>query len=155
MLVTPTGYVYEMYAPHQGAKSLRVRIETPDISFTKTKILQTTWQSALQVGEKIEGVIPTVAGSASLKDNTLFISLTNSHTSQATEVALDLLGGAEIGEAKGQVLSGEIHSHNTFTAPTQIAPHPFNVDCKATQVNLVLPAASVTTFKVHLLGMNH
>jgi alpha-N-arabinofuranosidase len=155
MLVTPTGYVYEMYAPHQGAKSLRVRIETPDISFKKTNILQTTWQSALQMGEKMEGVVPTVAGSASLKDNILFVTLTNSHTNQSAEVTLDLLGGAQIGEAEGQVLSGEFHSHNTFAAPTQIIPHPFKVHCKATQLNLVLPAAAVATVKVSLLGRNH
>jgi alpha-N-arabinofuranosidase len=155
MLVTPTGYVYEMYAPHQGAKSLRVRVETPEISFKKTNILQSSWQSALQVGEKMEGMLPTVAGSASLKDDTLFITLTNSHTSQTAEVALDLLGGAEIGEAIGQVLSGEIHAHNTFAAPTQLAPQPFKVDFKGTQVNLVLPAAAVATVKVKLLGMNH
>jgi alpha-N-arabinofuranosidase len=155
MLVTPTGYVYEMYAPHQSAKSLRVRIETPEIRFKKTNILQTTWQSALQVGEKMEGVIPTVAGSASLKEDTIFVTLTNSHASEAAEVTLDLLGGAEFGEAEGQVLSGEIHSHNTFAAPTQITPQPFNVNCTATQLILDLPAAAVATVKVHLLGRNH
>jgi alpha-N-arabinofuranosidase len=155
MLITPTGYVYEMYAPHQSAKSLRVRIETPEISFKKTNILQTTWQSAMQVGEKMEGVIPTVAGSASFKDNTIFVTLTNSHTSEDAEVALDLLGGPEFGEAEGQVLCGEIHSHNTFAAPTQITPHPFKVDFNATQFILVLPAAAVATVKVHLLGRNH
>ena len=58
MLVTPTGYVYEMYAPHQGAKALRLRIETPEINFKKSNILQTTWQSALQKGETMEGVDP-------------------------------------------------------------------------------------------------
>ena len=155
MLVTPTGYVYEMYAAHQGAKSLRVRIETPEIRFKKTNILQTTWQSALQAGEKMESVIPTVAGSASLRDNTMFVTLTNSHTSDDAEVALDLLGGAEIGEAEGQVLCGEIHSHNTFAAPTQITPQTFNVQFNATQLTLVLPAAAVATVKIHLLGRNH
>jgi len=155
MLVTPTGYVYEMYAPHQGAKSLRVRVETPEISFKKTSILQTSWQSALQKGEKLEGSIPTVSGSASLKGNALFVTLTNSHTNQAAEVTLDLLGGAEISEAEGQVLCGEIHSHNTFTAPTQITPQPFNVHFKATQLNLTLPAAAVATVKVSLLGKTH
>jgi alpha-N-arabinofuranosidase len=155
MLVTPTGYVYEMYAPHQGAKSLRVRIETPDISFKKTNIIQTTWQSALQPGEKMEGLIPTVTGSASLKGNTLFITLTNSHANQAAEVSVDLLGGAKIGDAGGQVLSGEIHAHNTFIAPAHITPQPLSVSCQATQLDLVLPSASVATVKVSLLGKNN
>ena len=65
MLVTPTGYVYEMYAPHQGATAVRTRIETPDINFKKDNILQASWQSALQKDETMEGSIPLVSGSAS------------------------------------------------------------------------------------------
>lgn len=85
----------------------------------------------------------------------MFVTLSNSHTSDDAEVALDLLGGAEIGEAEGQVLCGEIHSHNTFAAPTQITPQTFNVQFNATQLTLVLPAAAVATVKIHLLGRNH
>jgi alpha-N-arabinofuranosidase len=154
MLVTPTGYVYEMYAPHQGAKSLRVRVETPEIRFKKTSILQTSWQSALQAGEKMDGVIPTVAGSASLKEDTIFVTLTNSHASESAEVTLDLLGGAEIGEADGQILCGEIHAHNTFANPAQITPQPFDVNGRATQLILDLPAPAIAAVKVHLRGRN-
>ena len=84
MLVTPTGYVYEMYAPHQGATALRTRIETPDINFKKSNILQTSWQSALQKDETMEGSIPLVAGSASLKGKELFLTITNSHAREAS-----------------------------------------------------------------------
>ncbi len=154
MLVTPTGYVYEMYAPHQGAQSLRVRIETPEIHFKKTNVLQTSWQSAMLAGEKPEGVIPTVSGSASLKDNTMFITLTNSNAGQAADVSVNLIGGAKMEAAEGRILCGEIHAHNTFEAPAQVVPHPFKVDCKATQLNLTLPAAAVATIKVQLLGKN-
>lgn len=154
MLVTPTGYVYEMYAPHQGGKALRVRLETPDITFPKRQLLQPIWQEAMQKWEGMEGRLPTVACSASVKDVTLFITLTNSHASQEAEVVLDLLGGAKIGEAQGQVLCGEIHAHNTFASPTLVTPQPFTVECKATQINLVLPAAAVATVKVHLPGSN-
>ncbi len=51
MLVTPTGYVYEMYAPHQGAKALRVRLETPEITFQKRHLLQTDLAEAMQKWE--------------------------------------------------------------------------------------------------------
>ena len=155
MLVTPTGYVYEMYAPHQGGKALRVRLETPDITFAKHQLLQPIWQEAIQKWEGMEGHLPLVACSASVKDDTLFITLTNSHANQGAEVVMDLLGGAEIGETEGQVLCGEIHAHNTFAAPTLVTPQPFTVDRRATQINLVLPAAAVATVKVHLLGRNH
>ncbi len=150
MLVTPTGYVYEMYATHQGAQSLRMRLETSEITFQKRHLLKPIWQEALQKWEGTEGHLPVVAGSASLKGEALFVTLTNSHASEAAEVAVDLLGGAKICEAEGRVLSGEIHAHNTFAAPTQITPQPFKVDGKGTQIHLVLPAASVASVKVPL-----
>jgi alpha-N-arabinofuranosidase len=155
MLITPTGYVYEMYAPHQGAKSLRMRLETPEITFPKRHLLKPIWQEAMQKWEGQEGHLPVVAGSASIQGETLFLTLTNSHAIQAAEVAVDLLGGAQIGKAEGQVLSGEIHAHNTFSAPEQVTPKPFSVDGQGTQINLVLPAASVATVKAHLGNVNH
>ncbi len=155
MLVTPTGYVYEMYAPHQGAQSLHMRLETSEITFQKRYLLKPIWQEAMQKWEGLEGRLPVVAGSASLKGETLFVTLTNSHASEAAEVSLDLLGGADIGAAEGQILSGKIHVHNTFSDPEQVTPKPFKVDCTATQINLVLPAAAVATIKVKLMGKNH
>lgn len=151
MLITPTGYVYEMYAPHQGAKSLRTRIETEEISFKKRHLLNPSWQEAMQKWEGQEGRLPIVSGSASVKDNSLFVTLTNSHASQPVEVAVDLLGGTVFGNAEGQVLSGEIHAHNTFAEPTRVTPQPLSVDCKANQLNLALPAASIATVKVQIV----
>jgi alpha-N-arabinofuranosidase len=150
MLVTPTGYVYEMYAPHQGATALRTRIETPDIHFKKNNILPTSWQSAPQKGETIEGSVPLVAGSASLKGKELFLTVTNSHAHETAEVTVTLLGGARIKQAQGQVLNGEIHAHNTFAAPRQITPQAFDLVCQPEQLNLALPPASVAAIQVHL-----
>jgi len=150
MLITPTGYVYEMYAPHQGAQSLRVRIDTPEIKFQKRHLHKPIWQEAMQKWESMEGYLPVVAGSASIKNKTLFITLTNSHASQAAEVALDLLGGANICETEGRVLSGEIHAHNNFVSPTLLTPQPFKVHGTGPKIHLVLPEASIATVKAQL-----
>jgi alpha-N-arabinofuranosidase len=144
MLVTPTGYVYEMYAPHQGATALRTRIETPEISFKK--------ESVLQKGEMPEGHLPTVAGSASLKDQTLFLTLTNSHASETAEVIVDILGGARIGQANGQILTSEIHAHNTFNAPRQVTPQAFDIACQPSQLSVSLPPASIAAIQIRLNG---
>jgi alpha-L-arabinofuranosidase len=141
-----------MYAPHQGAAALRTRIETPEIRFQKRNVLQATWQSALQKGEQMEGHIPTVTGSASLKDQTVFLTLANSHAAESAAVTVDVLGGMQMDRAEGQVLSGEIHAHNTFDAPNRVTPQQFAVDCEPTQVHLTLPPASVAAIKVHLLS---
>jgi alpha-N-arabinofuranosidase len=150
MLVTPTGYVYEMYAPHQGAAALRTRIETPDINFKKSNILQTSWQSALQKDETMEGCIPLVAGSASLKGKDLFLTITNSHAREASGVTIDILGGAKVNGAHGQILAGEIHAHNTFSSPTLVTPQVLDVNCEASQLNLTLFPASVAAIWIQL-----
>jgi alpha-N-arabinofuranosidase len=150
MLVTPTGYVYEMYAPHQGAMALRTRIETPDINFRKSNILQTSWQSALQKDETMEGSIPLIAGSASLKGKELFLTMTNSHAQEAGEVTTDILGGAKINMARGQILAGEIHAHNTFSSPSVATPQVLDVSCESFRLSLTLPPASVAAIQIQL-----
>jgi alpha-N-arabinofuranosidase len=150
MLVTPTGYVYEMYALHQGATALRARIETPDIHFTKSNIVQTSWQSALQKGETMEGSIPLISGSASIKGKELFLTLTNSHAHEAVDATIELLGGARIDQGIGQVLTGEIHVHNTFDDPGQVIPQELDLSWQLDQLNLTLPPTSVAAIRVLL-----
>jgi alpha-N-arabinofuranosidase len=150
MLVTPTGYVYELYAPHQGATALRARIETPDIHFTKSNIIQTSWQSALQKDETMEGSIPLVSGSVSIKGKELFLTVTNSHACEAVEATVDLLGGARIEQGIGQVLTGEIHVHNTFDDPRQVIPQAIDLTCRLDQLKLTLPPTSIAAIRVLL-----
>jgi alpha-L-arabinofuranosidase len=71
MLLTPTYHVYNMYKHHQGADSLRLLIHGPEIDFTSN-------------GEQYS--LPAVAGSASLKDRTVFLSLTNSHAKDKAQL---------------------------------------------------------------------
>jgi alpha-N-arabinofuranosidase len=142
MLVTPTGYVYEMYAHHQGTSALRILLETPEISFTKENILQK--------GEPEEGRIPLVAGSASLKGQALFLTLTNSHAHESAELTVNILGGARVDQANGQVLAGEIHAHNTFSSPTLVTPQVLDVSCEPSRLNLTLPPVSVAAIQIQL-----
>ena len=136
MLVTPTGYVYEMYAPHQGGEALRMLIETEIISFKN--------------GSK-EGALPAVAGSASLKGKTLFLTLTNSHASQTQEVTVDLLGGAKAAGGKARALAGEIHAHNTFEQPEALAPAAYTVKAEGASIHLTLPPAAVVAVEIGVI----
>jgi alpha-L-arabinofuranosidase len=135
MLVTPTGYVYQMYAPHQGGEAVRTLVETKAISFKK--------------GDKVE-TVPTVAGSASVKGKTLFLTLTNSHASQAEEVAVNLIGGASVQSASAAALSGEIHAHNTFEMPERLVPQPLALNASGAAFRVVLPPASVNALEIML-----
>jgi alpha-N-arabinofuranosidase len=91
----------------------------------------------------MEGSIPLVSGSASLKDKELFHTITNSHARDAVTVKVEILGGVKVNEARGQILTGEIHAHNTFSSPTLVTPQVFDVSCGSSQLNLTLHPASV------------
>ena len=135
MLITPTGHVYAMYAPHQGAKSLRLMLETPETSFNYR-------------GK--DSSLPLVAGSASIKDRRLFLTLTNSHATHEVETQVELLAGARAEGCAARVLAGEIHAHNTFEQPETIQPVPLAAALDNGQIRLVLPPASVAAVEVDL-----
>jgi alpha-L-arabinofuranosidase len=135
LLVTPTGYVYQMYAPHQGGTAVRTRLETEETSFER--------------GGKSES-LPCVAGSASVKGGTLFLTLTNAHASQAAAVKVSLLGGARAQQAQASRLSGEVHAHNTFEQPEALTPQPVEVQALGGAFTLELPPASVTAVELGL-----
>jgi len=135
MLVTPTGYVYQMYAPHQGGQSLHTRLETDSVSFER--------------GGKTES-LPAVAGSASLKGHSLFLTLTNAHATQPAELSLQLLGNASIQSASAALLAGEIHAHNTFEQPNTVMPAAYPVDIQGSLSKLHLPPACVLSVEMQL-----
>lgn len=135
ILVTPTGYVYGMYAQHQNGKSVRMLVETPEVIYTAA-------------GKP--GSLPVGAGSASLKEKTLFLTLTNSHASDPAEVKISLLGGASASSTSAQSLAGEIHAHNTFDAPDTIKPAALAVEARGADVHITLPPASVTTVEIKM-----
>jgi alpha-N-arabinofuranosidase len=128
MLVTPTGYVYELYSPHQGGAALRTVIESDAVSYTTD-------------GKTLD--VNTISGSASLKEQLLFLTLTNAHATDAVEVTVELLGGASAQSGAARILSGEIHAHNTFDAPEALTPQSFDLDASGTTFTVTLPPASV------------
>jgi alpha-N-arabinofuranosidase len=136
MLVTPTGYVYEMYAPHQGASAVRAAVESDRVSYS--------------TGDGV-GELPLVSGSASVSDRTLFLTMTNAHASEAAEVQVEMLGGAKADGASGRVLSGEIQAHNDFDAPDRVKPVPLTVVAEGGRWSVELPAASVCALEVSLV----
>ncbi len=135
MLTTPTGHVYEMYAPHQGGTALRTVIESDAATYTAA-------------GK--EQQVATVSGSASLKGKTLFLTLTNAHATDAVDVTVELLGGAAAVGGTGRVLTGEIHVHNTFDAPDTITPQPCTLNAAGATFTITLPPASVVAAEIAL-----
>ncbi|HET6486443.1 MAG TPA: alpha-L-arabinofuranosidase C-terminal domain-containing protein, partial [Spirochaetia bacterium] len=136
MVVTPSYHVFEMYRRHQAAESVRVIIDAPTVRVGAT------------AGP------PAVAGSASLKDGRLFLTLTNAHLEEAADVEVALLG-AERPSARGvtgrQLAGGDIHEHNTFERPETVHPVPIAPPWKGDhRATLRLPAHSVSALELQL-----
>jgi alpha-N-arabinofuranosidase len=84
-----------------------------------------------------------VSGSASLKGQILFLTLTNVNATDAVDVTVELLGGAAAQSGTARVLTGEIHAHNTFDAPETVALQPFAIDASGSTFTVTLPPAAV------------
>jgi alpha-N-arabinofuranosidase len=131
MIVTPTGHVYAMYAQHQGATSVRISFEAESIPVGNASLFG-------------------LAGSASLKDDRLFITVVNPHADMPIEATLSLCDG-RIKSASASVLThSDIHAHNTFESPDTLAPIDVSVSADGSIFSYTFPPASVTAISATL-----
>jgi len=136
MITTPTYHVYDLYQVHQGATSVRLACETSEVYYLTEDRQQAT--------------IASLAGSASIKDRALSISLVNVDAGHPIVARIDIRGGAGR-VAQAQVLSHkDIHAHNTFDEPDHVRPVPMQVNGEGDTFECVLPPASVSVIRVNL-----
>src|SRR5439155_15125184 len=90
-VATPTFHVYEMYRPHHGARAVRLEVQAPEVTF--------------QAGGQ-ERKLFRVAGSASVKEKELTLTLVHTHVREPAEAALRLRGG-EVASVRQTVLTHE------------------------------------------------
>jgi alpha-N-arabinofuranosidase len=131
MLVTPTGYVYAMYAQHQGGTSLRTAFEAENISFGNASLFG-------------------LAGSASLKDNKLFLTVVNPHADMPVEASISLYDGSAKSASAVILTHRDIHGHNTFDTPNAVEPVEVSLSASGSVINHTFPPASVTAISIAL-----
>ena len=133
--VTPTYHVFDMYAAHQNAQSLRTLAAAPAISYPR--------------GEGT-GSLPGLSCSASLHDKTMTLTVTNPSLDQTREVEIRLRG-ASIASAKAVVLAAaDAHAHNTFENPRAVEPREESLTASGAALTRRFPAASVTKLELTL-----
>jgi len=121
--VTPTYHVFDMYAAHQGAQSLRTVTAAPTI---------------------YKG-LPGLSCSASLREKALTVTVANPSIDQTREVQITLRG-ASVASANAVVLAAtDVHAHNSFENPHAVEPR--------TEPGLLrrFPPASVTKLEITLV----
>jgi alpha-N-arabinofuranosidase len=132
MVLTPTYYAYQMYAPFQGATSLPLKLENNP-------------QYALD-GKGIPEISASAARGA---DGKLYVALVNTNPGRASEVALNI-PGQTVRAVKGTLLTADaMDTHNTFKSPQAIKPVPFSAAAGADgKLTVKVPAKAVIVVAV-------
>ena len=134
LVLTPTYHVFEMNKGHHDAASLQVHLHTS----APTREVG---------GDQLE----TLSMSASVKDDTVLLSLTNLDAEQAVVVDLELRG-RRLGVTTARILTAEtLQSHNVAGAAPSVDVQDFEgATSSATGLRVELPAHSFVTVSAPL-----
>ena len=133
--LTPTYHVFGLYAAHQGGKSVRTVVASPATHYVRNGA------AAAMRG---------LNGSASLKESTLTLTVTNPSMDQPREAEISLHGGIPRSVTGVVLAAGDPHAHNTFEQPKVVEPKPVNAYIKGTGVVHQFPPASVTRLTIEV-----
>ncbi|HEY7422785.1 MAG TPA: alpha-L-arabinofuranosidase C-terminal domain-containing protein [Gemmataceae bacterium] len=134
-VATPTFHVYEMYKPHHTAKAVKLDVQAPEVTF--------------RAGGK-EDKLFRVAGSASVCDKALTLTLVHTHVREPAEVVVRLRDGKADSVRKTVLTHEKLNAHNTFDNPSVVTPKTEEVKERGEAIKCVLPPASVTRLDVRL-----
>lgn len=109
MIVTPTYYAYQLYAPFQDATVLPLEIRAPEYA-------KGEWKMAAVSGVAARG-----------RDGIARIALTNVDPNHAVLLSARL-GGVQASRASGHILTAAagVTAHNDFGTPDVVKPAPFD-----------------------------
>lgn len=126
MIKTPTYHVFNMFKYHQDAMLLNSSLDTET------------------VGTKDDNMVPNLVESASLdKDGNINITIANLSLTDSYPVESIILE-KDITSAVGELLTGDMQSHNTFDAPDTVKILNLNnITVSGNTVNFTMPPCSV------------
>lgn len=125
MVLTPTYYVFKMYAVHQGAALIPLNLETGKY-------------------ERNGISVPTVNGSASIRDGVVSVTLCNLNPNKAESVDLTITG-MDFSSANGKIVTAQnMNDYNDFGKEEKISMKAFELkQPKDGRLKLELPSKSV------------
>src|SRR5262249_16672052 len=101
-VATAAFHVFEMYSAHVGGQSVRTVWSAPRIEYERVNA---------------KGTLRGVAGSASLKERTLTLTVVNPHVSQPLEAEIGVRGAAAATVSATTITASDVHVHHTFQRP--------------------------------------
>jgi alpha-L-arabinofuranosidase len=126
MVLTPTYHAFRMHVPFQDATALPVSLD--------------------HVPQYRSGSIniPMVSASAARgKDGRLYLSLVNTHPTDAIAVSVGVAGTVARGASGSLLTATAMDAHNTFSSTNAVAPVPFHIRAEMGRLVMTLPAKAV------------
>ncbi|HUF03165.1 MAG TPA: alpha-L-arabinofuranosidase C-terminal domain-containing protein [Aridibacter sp.] len=134
-VTTPTYHVFDMFAPHQGASALRTEFRSPTGSYERNGKPAT---------------FNGLSGSASVKNKTLTLTVSNPHLKESREAEIKVRG-ANISSAEAAVLASDnVRDHNTFEEPNAVRLKTAIAHVNGGYAVFTFPPASVTRIRARL-----
>jgi Alpha-L-arabinofuranosidase len=131
MVLTPTYHVFEMYKVHQDATYIpfEINVETMKIR---------------------ERDVATVSATASKKDNTVNITLSNIDLNKAQEVTINL-ADLKLKTVNGRILTSKnITDYNTFEKPEIVKPQTFkDFKLSGNTLTIKVPAKAIVSLEIN------
>jgi alpha-L-arabinofuranosidase len=133
--LTPTYHVFDMYAAHQGARSVRTLVASPANRYDRNG------KPATMRG---------LNGSASVTGNQVTLTVTNPSMDQPREAEIQVHGGTPRSVAGVVLAAGDPRAHNSFQDSRAVEPKTVAVALKGSAIVHRFPPASVTKLTVTL-----
>ena len=134
---TPAYYPFEMYRPHMGGRLVPARINVPEMT---VPLLEGSAR------------LPGLSGSASIRDQSLTITLTNPSLQEGVVTRIRLGGGARIREGRATVLTHEdMHATNTFEKPNEVGLAALATQVSGDTVTVTVPKQAVVAVSLELV----
>jgi len=134
-VATPNFYVFEMYRPHHGAKSVRLVVDAPPIPF--------------RAADKTHEIF-RLAGSASVAGKNLTLTLVHTHTNEPAAVRIELPGGSASTVRQTVLTHSTLNAHNTFENPTELIPKTTGTPLAGSSFVCTLAPASVNRLDIRI-----
>jgi alpha-N-arabinofuranosidase len=134
-VATPNYHVFEMYKAHYGGKSVRTVFSAPTVSYQAQDKPATLWG---------------LAGSASLQDKRLVLSVVNPHATEARETEVFIRGASVRSGQTRTLVSTDLRAHNSFANPSALEPKESPVKAEGRSFVYAFPPASVTVLTLEL-----
>ena len=133
--VTPTYHVFDMYAAHQGGRSVRMQISSPAVTYAR-------------ISETAK--LPALAGSASKSGSKLTLTVTNLSIDQPREAEILLRGATPKSASTVTLAAADVHAHNSFAQPHAVEPRQGSITVRGPVLVHTFPPASVTKITIAL-----